>query len=461
MSPISAAASSQPAGTLPPSLDERLEAGRRLRASLPRRALRDLTHAERDPLGIIDEQNATRLPDLVPLRTERMSQSPFAFYRGTAAIMAADLAHEARTGVLVPSCGDAHVSNFGFYASPQRTLVFDLNDFDEAAWAPWEWDLKRLLTSVVVAGQSTDRATDVVESAVLGAVRSYAFALRRSARTSPQERFYTRFDAEAGTGEMHPRSRRILDQAIRQAKKRTGERAARKLTAPDEHGRPRFVEHPPTMVRVAPEIARLQRELVLRYLETAPADINLLMRHYTVTDAIRRVVGVGSVGTRCALSLFEDGDGHTLILQSKEAGRSVLEEYGGVAQPTELVELISARGEGGRVVAMQRILQAVSDPFLGSLRHHDDEVGRLELYVRQFHDMKGGIDIDTLPDEPFVTYARACAVTLARAHAQAPTAATISGYVGRGRALGSALLDWAYAYAERSRRDYDSFVARR
>lgn len=431
-----------------------------MRSALPRRSLGEVAEAPRDPLGIIDEQNATRLQDLVPLRTERMSQSPFAFYRGTAAIMAADLAAEPHTGVLVPSCGDAHVSNFGFYASPQRTLVFDLNDFDEAAWAPWEWDLKRLVTSVVIAGQATGREPAATESAVLAAVRAYAVALRTSTGMSPQDRYYTRFDASAGTGEMHPQSRKVLDTAIKQAKKRTGERAARKLTAPDEHGVLRFVEQPPTMVRVEPELARLQRDLVDLYLETAHADIHLLLGHYAVTDVIRRVVGVGSVGTRCALSLFQDGDGHTLILQSKQAGRSVLEQYGGIEQPAAVTALIAERGEGGRVVALQRILQAVSDPFLGSLRHLDAHVGELELYVRQFHDMKGGIEAETLEDEPFVTYARACAVTLARAHAQAPTASTVSGYVGGGRVLGHALLDWSYAYAERSRADYDAFVAR-
>lgn len=446
-------------GRRPAPVAERLEEGRLLRNSFPRRMLGGLSVGPRDPLGIIVRQNASRLQDLIPLRTERMSQSPFAFYRGTAALMAADFADEPHSGILVPSCGDAHISNFGFYASPQRTLVFDLNDFDEAAWAPWEWDLKRMVASVVIAGQASSRDDEAIRDAVLGAVRSYALTLRNTATMSPLGRYYLHFDAEAGTGDMLPSSRKVLDTAIKQATKRTGERATRKLTVADAEGRLRFAEQPPTMTRLDPGLERLQQELVRRYLSTARADIRLLMQHYTVTDGIRRVVGVGSVGTRCALTLFQDADGNALILQSKEANRSVLEQYGRIAQPSELQELIAARGEGGRVVALQRVLQAVSDPFLGFLRFRDPDSIERDLYVRQFHDMKGGIEAEGLDDEPFETYARACAVVLARAHAQAPSAPRISGYVGGGRRLGEVLLDWGYAYAERSRADYEAFVA--
>ncbi|CAG7602495.1 hypothetical protein LEUCIP111803_00562 [Leucobacter soli] len=439
--------------SLPAPLSERLDAGRRLRRRLPRRLLGELSNGPRDPLGIIEQQNAGRRQDLVPLRTSRMSQSPFAFYRGTAAIMAADFSAEERSELLVPACGDAHLSNFGFYASPQRTLVFDLNDFDEAAWAPWEWDLKRLVASAVIAGQAGSRDEAAIRSTVLGAVRSYAFALRKAVGMSPRDRFYTHLDADGGSSGLHPQSQKVLRRAVKQAKKHTGERAARRLTAPDPDGRLRFIEQPPTMVRIDPELRDRQVHLVRRYLDTANADIRLLLRHYVVSDAIRRVVGVGSVGTRCALSLFQDGDGNAMILQSKEAGRSVLEQYGGIPQPRAVNEVVAARGEGARVVALQRVLQAVSDPFLGYLRF--DEV---DLYVRQFHDMKGGIDADELEDEPFETYSRACAVTLARAHGQSPLSSMISGYVGRGRRLGEVLLEWAYAYAARSRADYDAFV---
>ncbi len=438
---------------LPASTAQQLAAGRRLRRTLPRRELASLSANDRDPVAILDEQNAGRLQELLPLRAERMSQSPFTFYRGTAALMASDLAADAHTGILVPSCGDAHVSNFGFYASPQRTLVFDLNDFDEAAWAPWEWDLKRLVASIVVAGQATSRDEGVVSAAATGAVRSYASALRASTTLSPLQRYYTRLDADAGVDTLPAASQRVLRKAVKQARKRTGERAVKKLTVVDGDGRMSFAHQPPTLTPLPPEILKQLRRLMRRYLETAGTDIHQLLRHYTISDAARRVVGVGSVGTRCALSLLQDGDGNALLLQSKQATRSVLEQYGGIPQPRALAQLVDAHGEGARVVALQRVLQSVSDPFLGYLRFDGSD-----LYVRQFHDMKGGIEADQLEDEPFRTYSQACGVTLARAHAQSTLAAVISGYVGGGRVLAESLLQWGRAYAERSLEDYRVFL---
>lgn len=439
---------------VPDSVTERIAAGRKFRSRLPRRALGALTTAGRDPLRILEEQNATRLPYLLPLRAERMSQSPFAFYRGTAAIMAADFAADDHSGVLVPSCGDAHLSNFGFYASPQRTLVFDLNDFDEAAWGPWEWDLKRLVASVVIAGQATSRDEPTIRTAVLTAVRLYARALRAASGVSPLDRYYAHLDAEAGIGSLSEESQRVVRKAIKQARRRTGERAAQKLTVTEENGRMRFVESAPTMTPLEPELKRRLHSLLHQYLESASPDIELLMRHYTVSDVIRRVVGVGSVGTRCTLSLLQDGNGHSLLMQAKEANQSVLEQYGGITQPRALTQKIEAHGQGIRVVGLQRVLQAVSDPFLGHVRFDDTD-----LYVRQFHDMKGSIEAEHLDDEPFVTYAQACAVTLSRAHSQSPLSSIISGYVGGGRQLGEVLLDWGYAYAALSRSDYERFVA--
>lgn len=438
---------------LPPSATQRFEAGRKLRRTLPRRELAVLSSYDRRPFKILDEQNSTRLQELIPLRNERMSQSPFTFYRGTAALMAADLAADAHTGVLVPSCGDAHVSNFGFYASPQRNLVFDLNDFDEAAWAPWEWDLKRLVTSVIVAGQSTGRDGGVIDDAALATVRAYARALRASALLSPTQRYYLRFEADAGMATLPPESQRVLRKAIKHARKRTGERSVRKLTVADEQGRLSFATEP-SLTPLPAETRRRLSHLMRRYLETANADIHQLLRHYVIEDAALRVVGVGSVGTRCSLSLLQDGDGHALLLQSKEANRSVLEQYGGIAQPRVLAEGVRAHGEGARVVALQRVLQAVSDPFLGYLRYES-----ADLYVRQFHDMKGGIEADQLDDGSFGAYAQACGITLARAHSQSPMAPLVSGYLGGGKSAGKALLGWGHAYADRSRADYEAFLA--
>lgn len=439
---------------LPSSVSDRIEAGKRMRSRLPHHLLGTVSRATRNPLAIIDAQNANRLQHLIPLRTERMAQSPFAFYRGTAAIMAADFAEEEHSNVLIPSCGDAHISNFGFFASPQQTLVFDLNDFDEAAWAPWEWDLKRMVASIVIAGQATARDQVAVEDAVLTAVRAYAIALRTAAKLSPRERYFARFDAEAAFDGLDPESQSVLKRAIKHAKRKTGERAAKKLTQTGDDGRMRFVENPPTMTRLDAETEADLQSIVQSYLATASTDIQLLSRHYTVCDVSRRVVGVGSVGTRCSLALMQDGDGNSMILQSKEAVRSVLEEHGRIVQPEIMSRTVEAVGEGARVVGLQRILQAVSDPFLAYLRYNG-----LDLYVRQFHDMKGGIEAEELEDQPFTTYAQACAVILARAHSQSLWAPLISGYIGGGRSLGRVLVEWGYAYADRSREDYELFVA--
>lgn len=216
----------------------------------------------------------------------------------------------------------------------------------------------------------------------------------------------------------------------------------------------RFAQHPPTMQRSSPQVqANVHRHLA-HYLESASSDIKMLLRHYTISDIARRVVGVGSVGTRCALVLLQDGDQHGLILQAKEAKRSVLEHYGRITQPEAIQEAIQEYGEGARVVSLQRILQGVSDPFLGYFRGEDTE-----LYVRQFHDMKGSIEAEHLDDEPFETYAQACGVTLARAHSQSPQASLISGYLGGGRRMSELLIPWAFDYAELSRSDYRAFTA--
>lgn len=462
MTGMSAVASTQPPEIdpfrdwpTPVSSAERRAAGRALRDQLPRRTQAELTIANgRDPLGILDEQNRDRLQDLIPLRNERMSQSPFTFYRGTAAIMAADLAASPHSGILVASCGDAHVSNFGFYASRQRTLVFDLNDFDEAAWAPWEWDLKRLITSVVISGQSSRRKDALVRSAAANAVRAYADALRVAVSASPTDRFFSHLDPETDMDKRDASSQRVLRKAMKHARKRTGERAAKKLTEAHDDGRLAFALHPPTMTAIDEQTAARSRAHLGEYLDSAHADVKQLMRHYVLSDVVRRVVGVGSVGTRCYLALLQDGDRHPLILQAKEASRSVLEQYGGIEQPEELRAHIATHGEGGRVVELQRILQSSSDPLLGYMRGDGHD-----LYVRQFHDMKGGIDTETIDDDAFESYVQACAVMLARAHSQSPIAAMVSGYVGSGKVLGEALVEWGYAYAALSRSDYEAFLA--
>ncbi|MGN8552869.1 UNVERIFIED_CONTAM: DUF2252 domain-containing protein [Microbacterium sp. SLM126] len=442
----------------PPSLEDHLEDGRAARSFVPREDLAILPDGERDPMGILDRQDSVRVPELVPIRTQRMAQSAFAFYRGTAALMAADLARSPTSGLSVGSCGDAHVSNFGLFASPQRTLVFDLNDFDESAWAPWEWDVKRLVTSIVIAGQSTGRDEGVVKDAALGAVRTYARALMTGAKRSPLKRYYDHFDADAAEDALDAESAQALRQAVKDAEKRTASRAVRKLTTREDSGRLVFTELPPTMTHVDATIEERINEYVDVYVQSANIDIRVLLQKYHVSDVARRVVGVGSVGTRCYLIALTDGDDNALLLQAKEAGQSVLIEYGGVEQPESVARYIEREGEGGRVVAMQRILQAVSDPFLGHLTGQPVEGGPdRSFYVRQFHDKKGGFDMDTLEDSAFRWYADACASTLARAHGQSPNAAVVAGYIGGGRVAGEAILEWSYAYADLSRADWQLF----
>lgn len=427
--------------------------GRRLRRRVPRRSLAELPARTRDPLGILSAQNATRVEELVPLREERMSASAFAFYRGTAALMADDLAAAPSTGIRVASCGDAHVANFGFYASPQRTLMFDLNDFDEAAWASWEWDLKRLVTSIVVAGQATGRDEKVTADAARAAVVRYARALAAGDASTPLIRFSHHFTAAGGLTGIDKASRRVLRTAIADAEKRTGDHAVRKMTTVGPDRRLLFVEQPPTMTHVSDEIAASVDESLARYTATTRADVQLVLSQYALSDVVRRVVGVGSVGTRCYVAVFVDGDGAALVMQVKEAGRSVLEEYGRCPLPPEIVAFVDEYGEGGRVVALQRILQGASDPFLGHFRGTDRD-----YYVRQFRDMKGGIDAETLEDAPFRLYAQACATVLARAHGQSPQAAQVVGYLGAGRAAAEAIVEWAYGYAALSRADYGAFL---
>ena len=443
-----------PQWTIPHTPDDARRAGREHRSEAPRRALATLPTEGRDPLGILDAQNSTRLSELIALRTERMAASPFTFYRGTAALMAADLGAGPSSDIRVASCGDAHVANFGFYASPQRTLVFDLNDFDEAAWAPWEWDLKRLVASIVIAGQSTARNVRVVRRAAHDAVAEYTRAMTNAVQRSPLERYYDHFEADGGRFGSARATGKVVRSAIAAAERRTGDRAARKLTEADGDGRLRFVERPPTMTHIEPELAARVSNAVSSYLKTVPVDIGLLFEQYVAADTVRRVVGVGSVGTRCYVTVFQEGAGRTLLLQTKEAGRSVLAEYGGCPQPEQLEELIAARGEGARVVALQRILQGVSDPFLGFMR------GDYSFYVRQFRDMKGGIDAETLDDTAFGIYAKACAAVLARAHSQSPRAVEVVGYIGNGHTIANAIVDWSYAYADLSRQDYEAFIAR-
>lgn len=431
-------------------------AGRAHRSVLPRSAHGDYSEAPgRDPLGIIEMQNADRLPELTGLRAERMRESPFTFYRGTAGVQAADLAGGPSTGVHVVISGDAHLSNFGFYRSPQRTLVFDMNDFDEAAVAPWEWDVKRLVASVVVAARACGAGEASARQAAVACVAAYRTAIREFDALPALERFYRRIDLDAGIV-VPPGLRRVVKDARRAAERRTAARVLSRTAALDADGRLVFGEDPPVMTHVGDELRGAVERLFTEYLGTVRADVALLFTHYRVDDLVRRVVGVGSVGTRCYILALTDPDRNALVMQVKEANPAVAYSFGGM--PGEMLpgmrEERAIDDHGYRVVSGQRILQAVSDPFLGHLEND----GRA-FYVRQFRDGNSSVEVEALDRDGFLWYARACAWVLARGHAQSPALPFVAGYLGASDAFDRAVARWAVAYADQAERDHAAFVA--
>lgn len=425
------------------------ERGRQHRKTVPRSSLATLVPSAEDPVAILTEQNRSRIPELVPLRFARMLADPFSFFRGSAALMAADLAASPHTNLSVISCGDAHISNFGMYASPERDLVFDLNDFDETAVSPFEWDLKRLVASLVIGGREASHSAQSVRESALGAVDQYIRGLHAILELDVLERYHLHVEPELMESRVSPALRQVIDATAKRARKRTSKRAARRLTEADADGKLRFREDPPVLTHVNQESESKLRETVAAYLAGLEPDIALLLSQFRVLDFARRVVGVGSVGTRCYLVLLTGPLGEALILQVKEAPASVLTTWGHQAQPEIFARVVGVRGQGARVVGGQKMLQGVSDPFLGAVRWEG-----ADYYVRQFHDMKGSVDVESMDDDVLAEYGRACALLLARAHGQSPTVGSVLGYIGAGAPLRTAIADFAEAYADKSEEDF-------
>ncbi len=426
-----------------------LAQGKTLRAGTPRSALGSGFKSDRDPIAILDAQNETRIPELVPIRWGRMSQSPFAFFRGTAALMAHDLARTPVSGVRVQACGDAHLSNFGFFASPERTLIFDLNDFDETAPAPWEWDVERLVASFAVVARSNGLGVDEQAEAARVAADSYRRAIRLAVNASALSGFHFAITADslsartAGSKRHRAERRAIIEHSVRKATKRTSERTLEKLATTGVGDDLRIVEQPPLVVRS--ELLPVDIEEVMKtYRETVSADIDMLMRRFRPIDLVRRVVGVGSVGTNALIMLLGDSGGNPLFLQGKEASASVLEPYAGPSGFTHM---------GQRVVAGQRIMQAFADQFLGWTVY-----GGRHYYVRQFRDMKGSFNVDGLSLPLLSDYATLCGEVLARAHVQSCEPAVLAGYLGKSDAFPDAMARFAVAYADQNDRDYRALV---
>lgn len=431
---------------------ELLTRGLEARELYPFSTLGTFSANERDAVALIRAQNTSRLQHLLPLRSERMLASPFAFYRGTAGLMAHDMAAQGDTGIDLVLCGDAHISNFGLFASPERTLMFDLNDFDEAAAGPWEWDVRRLLASVVLGARSINLSEEQVVNVALRAAEAYRRNLRQFMELPAYERlFVVRDERQAKALANQEKSFKIFLSAAKKARKRTQERASRKMLVRDEQGRSTFLEHPPVLVREEKTSAQHLEHLYERYLATARPDIALMLSTFTLTDVALRVVGVGSVGTRCYLLALSGPAGEQLILQIKEAQRSVIETALQRREPTIRV-LPPDAPQGERVTTYQQILQAASDPFLG---HVED--GKFHFYVRQFRDQKGSIDIDGMNEDQFDLYVRACASSLARAHSQSPLAFSVLGYLGDTDESDQALVRWSLSYADQSQQDFEAF----
>jgi uncharacterized protein (DUF2252 family) len=430
------------------ALADRLAAGKALRARVPRSAHGSWSpSAERpDPLSLLQAADGTRVPELVPIRYGRMLTSPFTFLRGAAALMASDLVTTPSTGITVQVCGDAHLSNFGAFATPERNLIFDLNDFDETLPGPWEWDVKRLAASVVVAGRANAFAASACAEAACTAVRAYREHIGEFARTRTLEAWYTQVDAAAVLSVLTGASQKAAARSFEQATRRDHMRAFRKLTAVVD-GRLRIVEDPPLVTHIPDEwLGDRLHTLTRAYLASLPDEMRRLFERYRMVDVARKVVGVGSVGTHCYIVLLMGRDtDDPLFIQLKEATTSVLEPF---LSPS------AYSSSGQRVVCGQRLMQAASDIFLGW-----GDVDTMHFYMRQLHDMKGSAVVEAMSRADLVAYAALCGWALARAHARSGAAAEISGYLGCRDTFDTAVTAFADAYADQTERDHAALVA--
>ena len=454
---------------------ERAARGKAARTTTPLEAHAEFRRRDSvDPVDLLLGQAATRVPQLVPIRHGRMLASPFAFYRGAALVMAADLADTPVCGLDAQLCGDAHLSNFGGFASAERTLVFDINDFDETHPGPFEWDVKRLAASLVVAGRDNGYGAKQCRRVAMTAVEAYRTAMRDFAAQPVLAVWYARLDlAETLTRFTESLSHRKrkehrgdldgADKALAKARTRDSLQALGKLTEVDD-GQRRFVSDPPLMMRLD-DITELDRDLVFQrlttlvadYRDTLAAERRRLFDNFELVDIAHKVVGVGSVGTRAWVLLFQgSAEGETLVLQAKQAQRSVLADH----VPGPRGEPASAwQQEGERVVTGQRLMQASSDLFLGWLRDIGPEGLEHDYYLRQLRDWKISAEIDGIAPASMDLYARMCGWTLARAHARAGDRIAIAAYVGKSDRFSRAVTEFAEAYADQNEKDHAGLAA--
>jgi uncharacterized protein (DUF2252 family) len=428
---------------------ERYELGHSLRDVAPRGSLGDWhpPDGRANPVDLLKYAHLGRLDWLVPLRVARMATSPYAFLRGSANIMAADFATLPRTGITPIICGDAHLGNFGFYASPERKLVFDLNDFDEAHPGPWEWDLRRLVVSVHVAGRQNGASEKACGDAVRHCVEEYREQLSRLAEQPLLARSFERLTvSDMREATQDRRLRDEIGRAAARARRRTSDRALPRFTERSD-GTARIIQEPPVITRPSEADAECLAEGLDQYLRTLPPHWARILGGYTLVDVAHKVVGVGSVGLRAYVALLEGSSSDdVLFLQLKQAQRSVVArfQHGDAARHDH---------QGQRVVEYQQALQTVSDPLLGWTT-----VGSHQYYVRQFRDMKGAITVDGIEQGALEDYAGICGYLLAKSHARTSGASMITGYAGRSDKLDEALSRFARAYADQVERDHHALL---
>ncbi len=433
------------------SKTERRKQGKALRDKCPRHAQAEWKPRSKsqDIIKLLEESDADRIPGLIPVKYQRMSVSPFTFYRGAAIIQARDLANARVSGITVQACGDCHLANFGGFASPERVLVFDINDFDETFPGSWEWDIKRLGASLVLAARDRSFSKSIAEEAVRAAAASYRERTAEFAEMTVLETWYARVTIDA----LKERFRKNADMSARlsakqkQARSRNSEAVVPKLTAVVD-GRRKIKDDPPVIYHMrefAPDFERQRLKFTDEYKQSLQADRRRLYERYRYQDSAVKVVGVGSVGTRCYLSLLLADEDDPLFLQFKEARRSVLEPPRGKSRYAN---------QGYRVVEGIHVMQAASDIFLGWSRTKGHD-----YYVRQFRDMKVSAEVETFRPSTLVGYAIMCGWALARAHAKAGDAVMIAGYLGSTDQFDDALAQYSDAYADQAERDYGTFQA--
>lgn len=432
------------------SFESRLALGKSLR-----KQVRRTQHAEwicpmgrPDVLTILEESNKGRIQELVPVRHQRMAGSPFRFFRGLAALMALDLKDTPTTGLKVQACGDCHIQNFGAFATPERNLIFDINDFDETTLAPWEWDVKRLAVSAVLGGREKRMDETTIISAVAGAIESYRTEMHSLARKSALDVWYSKLSVNEVIEKAPKKSnRQLIMGEIKKARSKTNQKLLLEMTK-DVDGQSRIVENPPLIFhpKVPKELVSRVQEFSAGYYDSLSKDRRVHLDRYRLADVAMKVVGIGSVGTYCAVALFLDENEDPLFLQFKEARPSVLETYGNATK--------YEGNQGERVVTGQRIMQAASDIFLGwsSLR------GKGDFYFRQLRDMKISVDPSYLSDEQYINYLGYCGQVLARAHARSGQSAMIAGYMGKSDQFEKSITKFGLNYENQVRKDFGAFI---